>query len=83
MELLSSESETHVLLESLQHRFYQNGTTRIFPTTVGANEPHQVFATPADGVTWLDVLSHAKRQDQSFLLNKVDITKGRAKDTSA
>jgi hypothetical protein len=83
VELLSSESETQVLLESLQHRFYQNGTTRIFPKTVGANDPHQVFATPAHGVTWIDVLSHAKQQEQSFLLNKVDITKGRAQDTSA
>jgi len=83
MQLLSSELSTQVLLENLQSRYFQDGSTRLFPKAAGANDPHQAFAAPAEGFTWVDVLSQASRQEQSFLLNRHDAAKGRASDTSA
>lgn len=83
MELLGSEQETQILLESLQNRFYEDGRTRNISKSVGANEPHQAFATPADGITWVDILAQASRQKQSFLLSQVDVNKGRAQDSNA
>lgn len=83
MELLGSADETQILLESLQDRYFQDGSARIIPKSVGEEEPHQTFATRKDSITWVDVLAQASRQKQSYLLTKVDATKGRAEDTSA
>ena len=83
MELLGSEQETQILLESLQSRFYEDGRTRNINRSIGAPEPHQKFATSGDSITWVDVLAQASRQEQAFLLSKVDVNKGRVEDTSA